>query len=74
MDDLQQLDNNTQDEERYQNFETNHSTYENFRVRVQDVSDGDVLITLGTGGCYSWTVLTREDARKLANAILEVTR
>jgi hypothetical protein len=53
-------------------FETNHRVCLPFRVKVQDVGDGDILITMGTGGCYSWNVLSRQDANELIKAILEV--
>jgi hypothetical protein len=55
-------------------FETNHPTYLGFQVKLLALGDGDVLLTMGTGGCYSWNVLTREDAIKLASAILEMTK
>jgi hypothetical protein len=55
-------------------FETNHATYLDYQVKLLAIGGGDVLLTLGNGGCYSWNVLTREDAIKLASAILEVTK
>jgi hypothetical protein len=74
MDDLQQLADNNRQQERFCSFDTNHPTYQDFHIKMQKLGDGDVLITLGTGGCYNWTVLTREDARRLAYNILEVSR
>jgi hypothetical protein len=55
-------------------FNTNHPTFPKFEIKLLTDNDGDVLFTLGSLGCYSWNVLTREDAIKLASAILEVTK
>lgn len=74
MDDLQQPVENNRQEQRYCSFDTSHPTYQDFQIKIQELDDSDLLITIGTGGSYSWNVLTREDAIKLASAIWEVTK
>ena len=79
MDDLgalhyqQQLEQQEQEQD-YFRFKTNHSAYHDFDVTTQRVSDGDVLMEIGTGGCKSWIVLTREDAKTLAHYLKVLTK